>query len=144
MFFAPDEVSVTSHSMDRGDPSAAGSAAWMSSAANRPPLAPALPCASNGVITKFAGAPAFTFSPRVTSNLSGSPNYANAPSISSNVHFTSFGSVDDTLHAPVPKSYKPISKCMLLQKWQLDFLDSLSLSFLGVRRWINRVQDKYG
>ena len=54
----PDEDSVTSHSMDRGDPSAAGSAARMSSAAKWPPLAPALPCASNGVITKFARAPA--------------------------------------------------------------------------------------
>ena len=54
----PDEVSVTSHSMDRGDPSATGSAAHMSSAAKWPPLAPALPYASNGVITKLARAPA--------------------------------------------------------------------------------------
>ena len=49
---------MTVHSTTaRGDPSPPAPS-WTSSTAKRPPLAPALPCSSIGVIMKSAGAPA--------------------------------------------------------------------------------------
>lgn len=54
---APVVLSATQQSSALGGPRSPGASWRTSSTAKRPPLAPALPCASYGMITKSAGAP---------------------------------------------------------------------------------------